>query len=104
MTWSGGNCPKCGEFMPLGVFRCRYCHTALDGSEGAGEIDAAPVAMQADGDDVVSTPAVSTLAVAAEMAQCRVDRDSSAAPGKLRHQFEIVPLGMGCVFQVGGTH
>ncbi len=31
-------------------------------------IDAAPVATQADGDDVVSTPAVSTPAVAAEMA------------------------------------
>ena len=68
MTWSGGNCPKCGEFMPLGVFRCRYCHAALDGSEGGGEIDAAPVAVQADGDDVVSTPAVATPAAAAEMA------------------------------------
>ncbi len=29
MTWSGGNCPACGEEMPAGVVRCRYCHASL---------------------------------------------------------------------------
>lgn len=28
-TWSGGSCPACGEAMPTGVVRCRYCQAPL---------------------------------------------------------------------------
>jgi len=39
-TWTGGDCPACGEAMPAGVVRCRYCHASLVGSDG--QIEAVP--------------------------------------------------------------
>ena len=56
MTWSGGNCPACGETMPTGVVRCRYCHTSLVATDSVKAVTAVVVAEEGTRNPVASEP------------------------------------------------
>lgn len=43
-NWNAVKCPSCGEDMPSGVVRCRYCHATLASETVGSQLDDSPLA------------------------------------------------------------
>lgn len=102
LTCSGGNCPACGEAMPAGVVRCRYCHTSLAAVDSSPQINPATTtafdsnraAALPDIDDFMSAPQPTTVTTRPEK-RMKQEEGAAAIPKAASPRPQSVPQAPG---------